>query len=115
MQVINPTKEKLEVQIKGVQYEIEPEGSISGVPEEDARDWQEKTHKFIQLRKEKMEDKKEEVVEVPAPAVAEVAEAPVEETVAEEVATPKPEDATQAPVVDLKNEIKKGGRPKKVK
>ncbi len=69
MKITNPTKEKIEVQIKGVHYEIEPEGSISNIPEDIARFWQEHTHKFIQLRKDKLEEvkKEEEIVVSPQP------------------------------------------------
>ncbi len=53
MIIKNPTKDSIEVSIKGVTYKIEAEGVLEGVPEEAARYWQENLHKFLILRKEK--------------------------------------------------------------
>ncbi len=100
MQIKNPSNKAIEnVKIFGISYSIEAEGTLDNVPEAHARYWQE-LHKFLILRKDKLEEvKKEEVVEIPAPAVAEVItpseekaevveevlETPAETTVAEEV------------------------------
>lgn len=72
MQITNPLNTKIAVQIKGVVYEIEGGDTIYNIPEDIARDWQEKTHQFIILRKDKMEDKKVETVEIPTPKVEKV-------------------------------------------
>lgn len=82
MKITNPTKEKIEVQIKGVKYSIEPESSIDNIDEEVARFWQEGIHKFLILRKDKLEDTKidTEVIAVPEPKIGEVV---VEETMKE--------------------------------
>lgn len=106
MQIYNPTKEKISVMIKGVSYECEPEDSIYNIPEEIAREWQENTHKFIQIKKDKLEDsKKEEAVEVPAPKVETVIAPEVEVT--PEVETPtaeiKEEVKEEAPKVSKKS------------
>ena len=76
MKIKNPTKEAIEVLIKGTTYRIEAEGTLNNIPDDVAEYWQ-SLHKFLELRKEKVEEVK---VEVPAPEV----EAIVEETVAEE-------------------------------
>ena len=73
MQIKNPTKEKIEgVQIGENIYTIEAEGTLENVPESDARYWQENLHKFLILRKDKLEDVKVETVEIPTPKVEEV-------------------------------------------
>ncbi len=56
MQITNPTKEKISVLIEGVDYSIEPGGTIENIPESVARNWQENTHKFIQIKKESEEE-----------------------------------------------------------
>lgn len=81
MIVKNPTENRLEVQVQGVTYVIEPEGTLENVPEAHARYWQESLHKFIVIRNEKKEEV--ETVVMPKPKV--------EEVVTEEVKTPAPE------------------------
>lgn len=96
MQIKNPTKDTLEVTVKGVAYSIEPEGTLNNIPEEHARYWQENLHKFIQIKKDKLEDLPvEETVEIPQPKVEEVKqevseayEAPVETGLAMTEETP---------------------------
>lgn len=91
MQIKNPTKEKIEgVQIGTNIYSIESEGTLNNVPEEDARYWQENLHKFLVLRKDKLEDSKEVVsqetiVEIPTPKVEEVIKDTKEEEIVPEV------------------------------
>ena len=111
MQIKNPSDRAIEnVRIFGVLYSIEALGTLELVPEAHARYWQENLHKFLILRKDKLEEKKEEVVEVPEPKVAEVSVEPevVSEPVVEEV---KEEVKEEAPVVPGKPK----GRPKRVK
>lgn len=112
MQITNPLKEKIHVQIKGIQYEIEGGDTIYNIPESIARDWQEKTHSFIILRKDKIDEpKKEEVVEVPTPKVEEVIDK-------EELAT-SDVVLVETPVEKVKDEVvvpaKSKGQIKKVK
>lgn len=52
MIVTNPTKERLEVQIAGTKYFIEPESDLAGVPEEAANYWQVRLHSFIKISPE---------------------------------------------------------------
>lgn len=81
MQIKNPTKENIEVQIDGVRYAIEAEGSLFEIPESVARYWQ-TLHGFLILRKDKAETSKT-IEEIPEPAVE--PEAPVEEVIEEVV------------------------------
>lgn len=71
MKITNPSNNAIEnVSIFGVKYSIEAEGTLDNVPEPHARYWQENLHKFLILRKDKLEEKKEEVfVEIPKPKV----------------------------------------------
>lgn len=90
MKIKNPTKEPIEVLIKGTTYRIEAEGTLNNVPDEAAEYWQ-SLHKFLELRKEKVEDVK---VEIPAPVVEAVIEAKAEvEDVKVEVET-EPSDVS---------------------
>lgn len=116
MKITNPTKDHIEVSIKGIRYAIEPEGVLENIPEAVAREWQESLHKFLIIKKDKLEEVKVENVEVPAPKVAdsEVTFATESTVLTTSDAIPAPEDAIKAPEVDLKNEIKKG-KDKKVK
>lgn len=77
MKITNPSNNAIEnISIFGVKYSIEAEGTLDNVPETHARYWQENLHKFLILRKDKLEEKKEEVmVEIPKPKVEEVIEA----------------------------------------
>ena len=100
MQIKNPTKEKIEgVQIGENIYSIEAEGTLKNVPEADARYWQENLHKFLILRKDELEEVKEEVVEIPKPTVETIETPVVEEEVKEEV-------KEEAPVVAEKPKAK---------
>jgi hypothetical protein len=74
MIVTNPTKNKISVLINGTTYSLEPEETKSGIPEADARHWQEQTHKFIILRKEKVKVEEPIVVTPPAPSAAATSE-----------------------------------------
>lgn len=104
MQIKNPTKEKIEgVQIGENSYSIDAEGTLKNVPEADARYWQENLHKFLILRKDELEEVKEDVVEVPKPTVETVETPVVEDEVKEEV-------KEEAPVV-----AEKPKKTKKVK
>lgn len=100
MQIKNPTKEVLEVQVKGIKYRIEPEGTINNVPEEHARYWQESIHKFIILRNEKSE-----VVEEEAPVIdtSKVVE-PKIETEEYEVLVPTTDTESVGDIVELTKE-----------
>lgn len=117
MKIYNPSNKAItDVRIFGTLWSIDAEGTLENVPEETARYWQ-SLHSFLQIKKDKLEDKKVETIEVPAPKVAEVLESTPEEItpeVVEEPTVPSPTEVLEAPVVDLKNEVKKG-RPKKVK
>lgn len=96
MKITNPTKEKIEgVQIGINTYSIEAEGTLDNVPEVDARYWQENIHKFLILRKDKLEDvvSKEIIVEIPTPKVEEVKEEIDEEVKEEE------------PIIEVKDEV----------
>ena len=85
MQIKNPSSGAIEnVKIFGVLYSIEALGTLNNVPEAHARYWQENLHKFIILKKDKLEEAKEEVVEIPEPKVAEV----VPEVIKEEEVIP---------------------------
>ncbi len=92
MQIKNPSNNAInDIRIFGVLYSIEAEGTLDNVPEEHARYWQETIHKFLILRKDRLEAKPE-TIEVPTPKVEEVkpevVEAPIEAptaTVIEEV------------------------------
>ena len=56
MQIKNPLNEKIEgVKINETIYNIEANGTLDNVPEADARYWQENLHKFLILRKDKLE------------------------------------------------------------
>lgn len=117
MQIKNPSNKAItDVKIYGVSYSIDAEGTLENVPEEHARYWQ-SLHSFLILRKDKREEPIVDVIVPPAPKVAAVEKAPevkapaVVPTVIAPVSTPKipsPAEVTKAPVVDLKNEIKKG-------
>ena len=103
MQIKNPTKEKIEgIKIGENIYSIEAEGTLENVPETDARYWQENLHKFLVLRKDKLEDVKVETVEIPTPKVEEV---PVEETPV--VETEIKEEVKKTPIVKEKKTNKK--------
>ena len=80
MQIKNPINEAITgVKINNTIYNIEANGTLDNVPEADARFWQENLHKFLILRKDKLEDIKEvEVVEIPTPKLEEVIESPIE-------------------------------------
>lgn len=126
MQIKNPLDRAIEnVKIFGINYSIDAEGTLENVPEAHARYWQENLHKFLILRKDKLEAPKEvvseETIEIPTPKVEEVVEAtptiesepssviietPVEDTVSEEV-------IEESPVVAEKPKSK--GRPKLAK
>lgn len=112
MQIKNPTKEKIEgIQIGENFYSIDAEGTLENVPEADARYWQEYLHKFLILRKDKLEEVKVETVEIPTPKVEEVPE--VKEIVVEGnvgLSSPNPSvqlDVTETPVVKEKKTNKK--------
>ncbi len=88
MQITNPTKEKISVLIEGVDYSIEPGGTIENIPESVARNWQENTHKFIQIKKDKLEKTPSPVIVTPpAPEAAEEKESE-EESIPVEIARP---------------------------
>lgn len=93
MKITNPTKEYIKnIKIGENIYSIEPEGVLENVPESDARYWQENLHKFLILRKDKLEDVKTATVEIPTPKV--------EEAVAEEEVAPVvEEEVIKAPIV----------------
>lgn len=95
MQIKNPLNEKIEgVKIGENIYSIEANGTLENVPEADARYWQENVHKFLILRKDKLEEVKEvEVVEIPTPKI-------------EEVIIDKPEEET---IIEGEGEIKEDG------
>lgn len=60
MQIKNPTNNKIEgVLIKGEVYSIDANGTLDNIPEEIARYWQENLHKFLILKKDKLENIKE--------------------------------------------------------
>lgn len=115
MQITNPLKEKIHVQIKGISYEIEGGDTLYNIPEDIARDWQEKTHSFIILRKDKLEDKKvAEVVEVPTPKVNEFmlgATPTIESNPSTVVVEETPVEVKEEVVVPAKSK----GQPKKIK
>lgn len=84
MKITNPSNKAIEnVRIFGVLYSIPAEGTLDNVPEAHARYWQESLHKFLILRKDKLEEvKKIEVEEIPTPTVS-VAEVVFEEEIKE--------------------------------
>ncbi len=70
MQIKNPSNNAIkDVRIFGVLYTIDAEGTLENVPENHARYWQENLHKFLILRKDKLEEVKEDKIEVPTPKV----------------------------------------------
>lgn len=104
MKIINPTKEKISVQIKGIKYTIEAEGVLNNIPEEHAREWQENLHKFLVLRKDEREEVKDEAVAIPKPTVTEVSAVSVQdpEVIAEVLKAPvevTSASSVEAPVV----------------
>lgn len=111
MQIRNPNSEAIEnVKIFGVLYSIEGEGVLNNVPEAHARYWQENLHKFLILRKDKLEEeKKEEVVEVPQPSVVVVENIPETDVVIEPVVEKTVEEVKEEAVVVP---TKPKGRPK---
>lgn len=82
MRIKNPTKDTLSIQYKGVVYTVEPESSLSNVPEEAAHYWRDSIHNFISLEKETSEvqsvpsntEKKEETKKEEEKEVREVKE-----------------------------------------
>lgn len=122
MQIKNPSNKAIEdVKIFGVSYSIDAEGTLDNVPEEHARYWQENLHKFLILRKDKLEAKPE-VVEIPTPKIEEVMESvPETEETVEEVKDAAEEElpVPEAIVEEVKEEVvvptKSKGRPKTVK
>lgn len=90
MIVRNPTEVQISVTIKGTTYEIEPKGSIMGVPEEHAVEWRTSTHQFIVIEPED---------------VAEVVEK-VKEIIEEEVKIEEPEVTEEPEEVDEVEEVK---------
>ena len=118
MQIKNPSNKAIEnVQIFGVKYSIEAEGTLDNVPEVHARYWQENLHKFLILKKDRLEDKKvEDVVEIPSPKVSEpvTIEAESEEAaieIAKEINAEK-EGVSVEDVVEVKEEDKEVEAPK---
>ena len=55
MKIINPTDKEISVVIKGTSYTLPASGFIPNVPDQDAEDWQTKTHQFIKLEKDVVE------------------------------------------------------------
>ena len=104
MQIKNPSNNAIEnVKIYGISYSIEAEGTLDNVPEAHARYWQESLHKFLVLRKDKLETVKAEVViEIPLPKVTELE---LHETKEEEEETEK-EVLESIPVVKEKKNNK---------
>ena len=104
MQIKNPSNNAIEnVKIYGISYSIEAEGTLDNVPEAHARYWQENLHKFLVLRKDKLETVKEEIViEIPLPKVTELE---LDETEEEEEETEK-EVLESIPVVKGKKNNK---------
>ncbi|MCK9371294.1 hypothetical protein M0R04_15380 [Candidatus Dojkabacteria bacterium] len=100
MQIKNPLNEKIEgVKINETIYNIEANGTLDNVPEADARYWQENLHKFLILRKDKLEEVvSKETIEIPTPKVEEV----IEETVVVDI----PEEET---IIEGESEIKEDG------
>jgi len=99
MKIINPSNKAIEnVRIFGVLYSIEAEGTLENVPEAHARYWQE-LHKFLVLRKDKLEDvtKVETKLEIPTPFFPEVKTEEVEEI--EEVVEEEEEVVEETPEV----------------
>lgn len=47
--VTNPTDNTLKVTIRGNTYVVGPKETIQNVPEQDAKDWKENTHSFIDV------------------------------------------------------------------
>ena len=101
MQIKNPINEAITgVKIGENIYSIEANGTLDNVPEKDARFWQENLHKFLILRKDKLEEVKEvEVVEIPTPKV--------EEVVSDEIIVPEvvEEEVIETPIVKEKKSI----------
>src|SRR3990167_2235680 len=100
MQIKNPSNKALNnIRIFGELYSIEAEGTLENVPEHVARYWQENLHKFLVLRKDKLEEKKVEVVEVPEPKVEEVVESTPEVAEASPVVEEEIKEEEESPVV----------------
>lgn len=97
MRITNPTKNRIEVSIKGVKYAIEPEGILENIPEEHARYWQEDLHKFLILRKDK------EVLPEPVlPPIVDIVEPVLGLEEKEEENLPEPEEKEEEKVEEVK-------------
>ncbi len=59
----NPTDNRIEVQISGIVYSVEPKSTVT-LPEEAAKYWRHNLHSFMVLVDEVVEEKKEEVKEI---------------------------------------------------
>lgn len=102
MKITNPTKNKIDVLLRGKIYSIEPEGVLNNIPEDIAREWQEEHHKFLVLRKDNLEDvKPEPVIELQTPVLPNTKEVE-EEVVVEE----------KEPEVEVKEKVKKTNKIK---
>lgn len=102
MQIKNPTENALDVQVKGVKYHIEAEGTLNNIPEEVARYWQENIHKFIQIQKDKLEAE----VSVPVIDVSKVKEPVIEASLEEKEEETEEVKEEEVPVVKA-SKIKK--------
>jgi len=74
MKIKNPTNNKIEVQIKGNIYSIEPMGTLEDVPGDVATYWKDALHNFIVIS----DDSSEAPVQTEPETAPEKSEAPIQ-------------------------------------
>lgn len=82
MKIKNPTNNQLNVVIRGVQYYIKANGTLSGVPASDAVYWRDRLHNFLEIEEEN--DPKEELEKKIAELDSKIKETELKEQFAEE-------------------------------
>ena len=63
MKVINTTNKDIKVMIKGREYFLPADGSVSNVPEAHALHWKTHVHHFLNIMEDSVEDKKSPAAE----------------------------------------------------
>lgn len=105
MKIINPTDNKIEIQIKGIQYSIEPKDFITGIADDVASHWKD-IHGFLTMEVEKIETPIEEDIE---PIQEEVVEPEVVEEL-EEMKEMEAMEEVVAPEVEVKSRKNKSNK-----
>ena len=107
MQVINPTKDTLRVQIKGSVYVVEGESSLGNVPQEHAEHWRTNIHNFITIKKDIVVRPTQTVESPSVPTATVVEDEPEQEetTNEEETVEEDTEEDTEDDVPDVEVEM----------